>query len=409
VKLLLTLIIALVIGLGFGLVLQGEPGYLLLAHGSWRIETSLVVALAGIAVLFLLFYSLFRLLGWAVGTGPRWRGWRGRRRRMAAHRELTRGVSLLLEGRWGRAEKMLLKHIDDSEMPLLNHLAAAWAAQELGDPGRRDQQLRLARGSDNSAAAAVDLVQAEADFRGGRIDAALAAAELLHQALPKHPWGLRQLARIYYQTENWHGLLALLPALTRHAGINSDDAVVLARRCHRALLSQSVELADGHWQSLEKNQRSEPALVFCFARALINAGQGLRAERLLLQGLEQCWDAGLLAELINLPSQEPSVRLARLEGWQQQHPDDPQLLLAIAATCRSLAIWGKARELLERSIALKPSRESRRQLAELLLQLGEYDAALAEFKAAALVTAPAISLPVQSRGAGYCPCHQPPL
>ncbi|MCG2634814.1 MAG: hypothetical protein J4A00_07875 [Gammaproteobacteria bacterium] len=384
-KLLLILLVALALGAGIGLLLQGEPGYLMIAHGNWRIETSVIVALLAVAGLFLLLHGVSRLITWGIGAGPRWRGWRSRRRRSIAHSELTRGVTLLLEGQWPQAEKRLGKHLNDSEVPLLNHLALAWAAQEQGDIDRRNHHLNRASRSNPKAEVAVALIQAESQYRSGEIEQALATTQQIVHTTPKHPWGLRLLAKIRYQVGDWHGLLTLLPALVRYAKLPTDEAAALTRECHLALLGQSIELADGHWQSLPKTRRAEPELLLGFCNTLVKADQGLRAERLLLNGLEQTWDSRLLEALVALPSEEPTARLHRLERWLPDHPDDPQLLLATAIACRDLELWGKARSLLEQGIALNSTREGRYQLAELLLQLGENEAALGQFKEAALM------------------------
>jgi HemY protein len=48
------------------------------------------------------------------------------------------------------------------------------------------------------------------------------------------------------------------------------------------------------------------------------------------------------------------ARLRRAEGWLDAHPNDPALLLAAGRLCVRLKLWGKARQYLERSLALAP-------------------------------------------------------
>jgi uncharacterized protein HemY len=105
---LLWLLLAAAGGVLAASFVAGQPGYLLLTWGGWRIEIrSLLVAL----ILALL---LFGLLHWLLGSAYRARQalWRRRlrrqlRRREQSERDLAAGILNLLEGRYPQAQKLL--------------------------------------------------------------------------------------------------------------------------------------------------------------------------------------------------------------------------------------------------------------------------------------------------------------
>src|SRR5690606_23028753 len=84
-----------------------------------------------------------------------------RRRQVRARRALTRGLIEISEGRWKEGERRLVRNARDSEVPLINYLMAARAAQLLSADERRDAHLKAAYESTPQATVAVLLTQAE--------------------------------------------------------------------------------------------------------------------------------------------------------------------------------------------------------------------------------------------------------
>ena len=77
------------------------------------------------------------------------------------------------------------------------------------------------------------------------------------------------------------------------------------------------------------------------------------------------------------------ARIQQAEAWLEQHPSDPNLLLALGRLCRRQQLWGKARSYLEASLSVWASAIAHIELARLLTALEESEAAQRHFEAAA--------------------------
>jgi HemY protein len=71
--------------------------------------------------------------------------------------------------------------------------------------------------------------------------------------------------------------------------------------------------------------------------------------------LRKQWSERLVTVWGQLGLAHADTRLARAEGWLAAQPESPALLLALGRLCVQGKLWGKAREYLERGLALSPS------------------------------------------------------
>ena len=143
-KALLIALIALAASVALTLFLKEDAGYVLISYGHWTIEASLALFLVLDIALFVALYLLLRSIAQIRRVPRSLHNWRTKRSISRAQQSLTQGLIELAEGNWQQAEKSLLKHVNESETPLLNYLAAARAAQLQGEYERRDQYLQQA-------------------------------------------------------------------------------------------------------------------------------------------------------------------------------------------------------------------------------------------------------------------------
>jgi HemY protein len=71
--------------------------------------------------------------------------------------------------------------------------------------------------------------------------------------------------------------------------------------------------------------------------------------------LRREWSPLLIETYGTLAGDDVEARLRRAEGWLDAHPNDATLLLTLGRMCVRLKLWGKARQYLQRSLALAPS------------------------------------------------------
>jgi len=129
-------------------VLRENTGHVLILVNDWRLQVSLAFAVVSLLVVFVCIHLLLRLTTWLTAIPTRVRGWNSRRHIKRDQDLLEQGWTELLEGRYSHAEKDLTKLFDrskDASRQVLAALSAARAAHALGEFGRRDHLISLAK------------------------------------------------------------------------------------------------------------------------------------------------------------------------------------------------------------------------------------------------------------------------
>lgn len=366
--------------------LQEENSRVLFVYGPWTVEGSLALVLLLDLLLFVVLYMGLRTLVRVFTLPGRIRSWKRRRRARRARRALTKGLVELSEGNWKAAEKSLMQHVQGSDTPLLNYLAAAKAAQQQGAHERRDRYLKLAHQSTPSADVAVGLTQAELQLSHEQLEQALATLKHLQGMAPHHAYVLKLLKDLYLRLEDWSQLQRLLPELGKRKVIDAEDLRALEILVYRKILERAEQDPDPErlvliWGGIPKKIRKEGELIADYARRLMETERGELAEPLLRESLQQQWDGQLVEIYGRVEGEDNARQLAVAESWLKKRPENPVLLLTLGRLSLRSQLWGKARSYLEASIGAIPSAEAYRELAQLLERLGEKEAAMEYYRA----------------------------
>jgi len=399
--------------LAAGLV-AGQPGYLLLAWGAWRIEIrSLLVAL----VLVLL---LFGLLHWLLGSAYRTRQalWRRRLRRQLRRREqaevdLAAGILSLLEGRYPQAQKLLERSRPAATAPALHALALAHLAQRRGDTNRREREFAAARAAAPQAQLAIARLQVQAQLDAGDSTAALATLK----ALPDHdsPRLLELEARLARQRRDWQTVTDLIPRLRRAGVLDPAQAAreEIEIACARLADSQIPDLL---WPQLGRRQRRDAAVQLAYALALRRAERHDAAQELLAELLRDAWRPDAVEAFGRYAGDDPKHPLELGERWLAAHPDDPVLLLALGRLARRARLWAKAQAYFESGLLRSPSAQAHLELAQLLEEIGQAPTAAKHYRTGLrLALSPAADRsgpgtpPVRALTAGAPPTDDQPI
>ncbi|MEB3734659.1 hypothetical protein ULF88_12275 [Halopseudomonas pachastrellae] len=134
---------------------------------------------------------------------------------------------------------LLKRSAPHAELPLINYLAAARAANELEDYPECDALLREAYETTPKADVAIAVTQAQLQIARGQLEQALATLTRLRKEHPKHLYALKLLSQVYVRLEDWHSLLDLLPELRRQKVLREEEQQALERQVHVALLAPS--------------------------------------------------------------------------------------------------------------------------------------------------------------------------
>ena len=384
-RLLMVSLLVLIATVAAVLFAQQDSGHIMIAYRDWTIESSLVLFVVGLLILFLALYYVLRFWSGIRSLPQNMRHWRRQRRDAKVRNSYLRGMTALAEGQWQAAEKWLIKEVRHSDSPALHYLAAAQAADGQGSKVRRDSYLRAAAEHDNKAEVAVGLAQATYYLEHHQAKEARAVLGHLHLARPKQVAVLEKLMEASIALQDWEGLLELLPELERRDVIHSGKASELQCRAYRGLFAQAGLQRDKErlyklWERAPREVRRNEDVLFDYVRtvASVDPHSGLQLDSLLAEAIHRRWNDALVYAYGLIPSDEGNLpaQLGRAERWLKHHQDDAILLLTLGRLCVRSELWGKGRSYLEASLAIEPLAETYRELGTLLEKLNNKGAAL---------------------------------
>lgn len=361
------LILVGVLALGVGW-LADRPGGVEIVWLNHRISTSvamLVAAMALLAVLSILVWSLLR----ALWRAPR-RLVHARRSRRAARGQRAIALGLIAIGA-GDA-RAAARHAAEakrlaSDEPL-GLLLRAQAAQLAGDRTAADETFGAMVARSDTKLLGLHGLFVEAQRRDDRA-AARALAEEAAKAAPGLAWAGRAVLEFRCAADDWPGAIAALERNKANRLIDND-----AYRRQRAVLltAQAQTLADSDRDRAKaaalEAAKLAPDLVPAVAlasRFLAEAGETRKAMRML----EAAWRSGphpdLAEAYMNVrPSDSARERLARAQKLVRHSADHTESALALARAALDAQAYDVARTALA-PLAAKPTQRVAMLMAEL--------------------------------------------
>jgi len=343
---LLLVIVAALAAFGWHWV-AADPGYVLLRLRGWRVETTVVAAILILLLAWALLSVLWRLLRWPFGAFSQ-------RHRRLSQRRLGEGLVALIEGRHGDAERDLNRasRLDSLRGPAL--LASAEAASRRGEHGRALEALNQAS---QFVPQAARVLRARVLRRDGKPGEALALLSPDADKGSLTPGGWRELALAALDDGDVRRAREALEPLQKSGALGSRAYAVLEAKVLVAVINAAEDGAslNALWSQLPKPQRRVAAVVDAYARRAASFGLTLAAMDEVESALRREWSPLLVETYGVLAGDDIEARLRRAEGWLDKHPNDAGLLLALGRMCTRLALWGKARQYLQRALALQPS------------------------------------------------------
>lgn len=385
-KTLLTVIVALALAVGAGVMTHKEPGYVFVGFGEWSIETTLVVLLVGLIALFLLAYASLRMLGATLRVPQKVRAGSLRRRNNRARRLFNKALIELSEGRWYRAETLLAHPLVASDQPLMAALLAALSAQQQRAEERRDQYLRDAVEAVPGAETAICLVQAELQLNHHQFEESLANLTRLREIAPRQDRVPRMLAKVLRQLGDWPALADLMPEIRKRKLIDETDVARYELMAWTGILdpdgSQQADTLQKNWQRLPRQAREHAEMIRRYSAALRRLGAHEPAEAAVRAAIDRHWDDALVVEYGLISAADPARQLIHAERWKKRHENNAGMLLTLGRLSLRRQLWGQARAYLENSVAQQANADSLLELGRLLERLGETDAACERYRQA---------------------------
>ncbi|MDE0875792.1 MAG: hypothetical protein OSA80_04095 [Porticoccaceae bacterium] len=380
-RLLVTLVMALLLGAASIWVMQSDSGYILLSFNNTTVEMTVWVGIllyltaTGLGAWLLL---LFKWLG-DVGGLRRW--WTLRRSQQHGSKT-AQGLILFSDHDWKQASTMLLSGADGSSMPDVNLLFAARAAAENNQIDQARMLLEQLKVSHPKAKLLADKTLAEMLILEEQLDEAIQLLQPIAASKPGDRGVLRLLSDTYYLMGDWSSLQKLLHDLNYYKAINPSDMKALEQDVYANLLSDFIpnpeftlqeqkDQAGDLWELIPRRLHNDAELICGYFDALQQVNDTDRVQLLLVKTINKRWHPELVERFGQLETSAPEKQLLAAEKWLSDHPEDAVLLVALGRICCQLRFWGKARDYFSVALRLQPSADIYLRLADVHAAMGD--------------------------------------
>ena len=383
------MLISAITVIGFSMYKLNDLGSISFSFGDFTFASNLLVFIAAILCCLFIASILIKLLQAIRSVFIYFGSKRQKRRQEKSRLSVSQGLIEYAEGRFEQSEKVLLQHVKYSNNRLLVYLTAARAAQQLGAHDRRDEYLRKAHAETPNAELAISLTKAELQLAHNQNEQALATLTQLNKLSANHTYVLTLLANTYKHLHDWDNLKEILPQLKKHGNLSAESFLSFELSVCNGQLSNlakniNINKTDSQglltfWKDLAHHLKTLPDVVGHYAKQLIATDSMGEAENVLRLYLNKNWEESTIVLYSELDVLIENKQLEMVESWLKDHQHNAYLLLALGKICISRALWGKARNYLEASIAINPMPENYLKLARLLEENMDDQAAAQEY------------------------------
>jgi len=370
----LVLFLIVIAGVVVGPMLAGHQGYVLIQTDTYNVETSVSGLTIMVILLFLVLFFIEWVLRRVFRTGARTRGWFVGRKRSKARRKTQEAMIKLAEGDHRQMEKLLARHADHAEQPIVNYLLAAEAASQRGDEFRTNQYLERAAEIADTDQLPVDITRVRIQLAQGEIHAARHGVDRLLGLSPRHPEILRLAEQAYLRTGAYSSLLEIMPSMAK-ADIYDDEQIqALQEKAYLGLMDQLMaeEGSEGlkrWWKDQNRKTRHEVVLQVAMAAHLIECNDHDLAQEVILDGLKRSDDQRLVAMMPKLRSGNPEQLEKALRNIIKQQGDVPLLNSTLGQLLMKHGEWLQAAEAFRSALQQRPDAHDYAWLADALDKL----------------------------------------
>ncbi|MFD1703692.1 heme biosynthesis protein HemY [Methylopila henanensis] len=346
-----------------------RPGEIVLTWQGYRLETSVAVAAAFIAVVSGATVILWNVMRWILAGPEAFALFRRNRRRSKGYQAIARGVVAVGTGdaRLANREASEARKLLGKEP--LTLVLAAQAAQLSGDRNGAEAAFRAMTDAPETRALGLRGLFIEAERRGDRAAAKQLAEEAARQS-PQTPWAAQALFDFQCAESDWAGALSTLERMSANRLIEKADA---KRRRAVLLTAQATDGAVSDPTLAIKRAREAHGLAPDFAPAAALAGRLLAEQgepRKASKIVEATWSKATHPDLAEVyvhvrPGDPARDKLKRAKALCERSGDDPEGLIAVARAALAAREFDVARGSLDKLLAKRPTARACLLMAEL--------------------------------------------
>jgi len=357
-------------------VFHEHRGELLVAYGSWRVQTSLAFAVIGLIVAIWLLLVVLRIVAGGVLLPMHIRRRWSARHEARQYTALIDGLGRFVEQRW-RAAELELKRVDQkSELGGIARLAAACSASFQGNETASARYLADASRCQSLSELGMELTAAELAARVGDHSTALARLDRLNNIAPHHARVLALYADELDHAGAYGQLRGLLSDVGKYANISDKHWFELARRAWSSALADNTDHAESlisTWSRMPSAVKDDSKMVEIYVGLLHKLNVDHEARQTTRKYIDRHWSPGLARLYGQLAGGDTESKLSDVEKWLRKHGHKPELLLLAGRLCLRIQQWDKARQYFEQSQEQESRSEVLLELGSLYEQLGQPD------------------------------------
>ena len=379
-----------------------DPGYVLVEWLGQRYELTLGLFLAGVAVAFIGFYILLRILMGLLNApkSMKKRGAAGRERK--AHQALGAGLVKYNEGEFEKAESTLLNNLSsNTTCDAATYITAAKSANHRKQYELSADYLRKAVECSPESEVAAGIAEAEMLLQRNEYRDAVKSLSALRNTAPNNSRVIWLLVQAYQGTHNWESMADLLKTARKKQAAPREE--LLAKEKAAAVGSLN-DAPDGNVRDIFDSQPNHiqemSAVVHSYATRLNSMDKADEAAKIVAKSLNKQWDEDLASLYGNIESGDIPGQLDQAEKWSKDNGESVSLLLSLGKLSYRRKLWAKAKEYIVKSIGLKPTQQAFFTLGKILESMDDGDGALEAYKHGYALNSDANLIPSLEEGAG---------
>jgi len=377
----------ILLGLCISPFFEGMNGYLYFTVWDYEVETGVVFAVIALIV----FYGLLQILEWVIIfllnllfssrlLPEKWR-------KKAARKHTLIGALALAEEDWPTAEKAMAKGAEKGELPALNLLAAARAAQHQNNTASRDEYLLQAE-NERLAIKAVGTTRTRYLLQQGELEKARKELDKLSPTSKSKLPVLRLALELYQAQSDWHSLKLLLPIIKKRNLISGEELNELSVLTNTSLLTSAQKSSEQdlekawHWLSRAERKEIRYLAIYCIGLNLYQRKP--EALKILMKQLKHSCSAELLTALAEIISPADVEERKVIFSLEKQYAEEVNFQILLAKLHQQNKEYRHATTYWQKVCNLQPDKACWLALAESQEHLGELNKAVNSYRNAAM-------------------------
>ena len=343
--------------------LADRPGSVRVDWMEYTFHIQFGLFLAALVVVILLAIFIYNAIRAVVGLPRAWRRYRVMNNKEKGHRALALGLTAVAAGDAHKASKQAARAVkylpDDLGMPLL--LKAQAARLKGNEAEARAIFTRMLENKDTAFLGVRGLLQGALETKD--YPKALTLAQRGLELYPKQKWILHIAYDLELRARNWDAARVMLERAAKAEAISPDRARSdkVAMLMHEADTLQRSGLKEEALKKLKQAYKLDPYFapaVLALARRYKYDGKRRKGMKLVERAWEKAPHAVLARawpEFMDLARrEEPFVKLKWAERLVSAQPDNADAHIAAAEAAIDAALWGEARDHLQKAEAAVP-------------------------------------------------------